>query len=132
MLALGDGVRIVCVVAWLTFWPVTDELLVRKSASPLYLAVMEWLPRVRPDVGRLALPAVRAMVPSVVVPSRKVTEPVGTPAPGAVAVTAAVNVTVWPYALGFADELRVVVDFAWLTFWLSSAEVLVTKLSSPL
>ena len=85
MLAAGVGVTIVCVVAWLTFWPVTAELLAWKSVSPLYFAVMEWLPRVRTDVERVALPAVRRMVPSSVVPSRNVTEPVGMPNPGAVA-----------------------------------------------
>jgi hypothetical protein len=38
----------------------------------------------------------------------KLTVPVGTPEPGALAVTAAVNVTCWPLTDGFADEVTTV------------------------
>jgi len=44
----------------------------------------------------------------VAVPSLKVTVPAGTPLPGAVADTAAVNMTGWLNTEGFADELTVV------------------------
>lgn len=47
-------------------------------------------------------------VPSVAVPSLKVTMPVGIPLPGAEAVTTAVNVTGWLNTEGLADELTVV------------------------
>ena len=51
----------------------------------------------------------RAPVPRVFGPSLKVTVPVATPPPGALAVTAAVNVTGWLYTEGFAEELTAVV-----------------------
>lgn len=50
-----------------------------------------------------------ATVPSDVAPSRKVTEPVGEPAPGATAATVAVTVTVWPNEIGSADRATAVV-----------------------
>ena len=46
-------------------------------------------------------------MPSVVVPSLNVTVPVGVPAPGALTVTVAVNVTDWPKTDGLADEVSV-------------------------
>jgi hypothetical protein len=50
-------------------------------------------------------------VPTVVVPSLKVTVPPGVPAPGATTLTVAVNVTDWPKTEGLADDATpVVVD----------------------
>jgi hypothetical protein len=66
-----------------------------------------------------------------IVPLKKVTMPVGTPAPGAVAVTAAVKVTGWPVDDGLADEVMVVVVAALLTVWVNAALVLPVKLASP-
>src|SRR5436305_157792 len=63
------------------------EVLAVKVATPLLLSVP---------------------VPSVVVPSRKVTVPVGVPLPD-VAATVAVNVTGWPNTDGLADEVKVTV-----------------------
>jgi hypothetical protein len=60
----------------------------------------------------VAWPAETAPVPSVVVPSRKVTVPDGVPAPGAVTVIVAVNVTLWPKTDGFCDDASVVVVLA--------------------
>jgi hypothetical protein len=54
-------------------------------------------------------------LPITVVPSRKLTEPVGLPAPGAVAVTVAVNVTLCPKVDGFKEEARAVLVLALLT-----------------
>src|SRR5947208_1899676 len=54
-------------------------------------------------------------VPSVVLPSLKVTEPVGEPAPGAINVTVAVKVTDWPETDGLAELLTDVVVLALLT-----------------
>jgi hypothetical protein len=51
----------------------------------------------------------------VTVPSRKVTVPLGVPAPGATTETVAVNVTDCPKTDGFAPEATVVVVFALLT-----------------
>ena len=70
-------------------------------------------------------------VPRTVVPSRKVTVPVGTPDPGAFAVTVAVKVTLWPEIDGLADETIVVVVLAWPTVCVKAAEVLTVKLASP-
>jgi hypothetical protein len=67
------------------------EVLALKLESPPYAAVMECGPTVSIEIVKVAIPLFRAPVPSVVVPSRKVTEPVGVPLlPG---VTVAVNVT---------------------------------------
>jgi hypothetical protein len=61
----------------------------------------------------------------------KVTWPVGTPEPGGAAATVAVNVTDWPGAAGFADEVSVVVDPLLWTNW-TSDELPPLKLASPL
>jgi hypothetical protein len=68
------------------------EVLALKLESPSYAAVMECAPTVSIDVVKVAMPPpFRVPVPSAVVPSRKVTEPVGLPLlPD---VTVAVNVT---------------------------------------
>ncbi|MDE3229382.1 MAG: hypothetical protein KGO05_05845 [Chloroflexota bacterium] len=58
------------------------------------------------------------------------TVPVGVPAPGAVTLTVAVKVTVWPNDEGLAEEVRAVVVLAWLTVWVS-VPALPVKLASP-
>jgi hypothetical protein len=84
--------------------------------SPLYVAVIVWLATVSALVVKVALPEVMATVAAkVTVPSLKVTVPVGVPAPGAVAATVAVNVTVWPKTDGLTVELTVVLLDALLT-----------------
>jgi hypothetical protein len=68
------------------------ELLAVKLESPLYAAVMECVPTVSIEIVKVAvLPAFSVPVPSVVLPSRKLTLPVGVPLPAEV--TVAVNVT---------------------------------------
>jgi hypothetical protein len=47
----------------------------------------------------VATPLVSVPVPSVVLPSMKVTVPLGVPTPAPLAVTVAVRLTVWPYTL---------------------------------
>jgi hypothetical protein len=71
-------------------------------------------------------------VPSGVVPSWKVTVPVGVPAPGALAVTVAVNVTAWPNTEGLAEAVTIVLVPSALTVWVSVADVLALKLPLPL
>jgi len=71
-------------------------------------------------------------VPKVVVPSLKVTLPVGIPAPGATAVTVAVNVTSWPEGEGLVDDIRMVLVDAWLTVWVAVDELLEANVLSPL
>ena len=61
------------------------------------------------------------------------TVPVGVPAPGATAVTVALNVTAWPNTEGLAEELTAVELLAWLTVWPPArVPLLVLKLLSPL
>lgn len=68
------------------------ETLPAKFALPLYLAVIKCAPTVSTDVVKVATPLVFSVpVPSVVVPSRKVTVPVGVPE--LLDMIAAVNVT---------------------------------------
>jgi hypothetical protein len=61
---------------------------------------MEWLPIASVEVENVALPADNMPVPSVVLPSMKVTMPVGVPPP---LDTVAVNVTDWPTTLVLGD-----------------------------
>ena len=65
-------------------------------------------------------------------PSWKSTVPVLVPEAGAVAVTVAVYVTVCPDTDGFADEASAVVVLPLFTVWVSGADVLERKLTSPL
>jgi len=62
-------------------------------------------------VLKIAIPlALTGTCPITVVPSTKVTWPVGVPEPGGSAATVAVKETWWPGADGFAEEVSVVVD----------------------
>jgi hypothetical protein len=68
-------------------------------------------------------------VPRLVLPSKNVTVPVGTPpAPE----TVAVKVTAWSNADGLADEARVVVVAPRFTVCASAPDVLDAKFESPL
>ena len=92
---------------------------------------MVWLPTRRPHAGvKSTAPFARIWVPRVVVPSRKVTAPVGVPAAGLTAETAALNVTGSPRAAGFGDELSVTVAAA-RTTCARVAEVAAAKLLFP-
>jgi hypothetical protein len=103
-----------------------------KFASALYTALIGREPTGNADVVNVAIPdAFTAPVPIVVVPSLKVTVPVGVPAPGALTVTVAVNVTDWFKRDGLTDELSAVVVFALLTTWDSPTDTLPLKFASP-
>ena len=54
-------------------------------------------------------------LPMLVAPSRKLTVPVGVPAPGVATTTVAVKVTDCPNTDGLVDDVSVVVVFALLT-----------------
>jgi hypothetical protein len=82
-------------------------------------------------VEKVATPPVSVPVPITVAPSRKLTVPVGVPAPGLTAATVAVSVTDCPKTDGLVLEMRLVVVLALLTTWLTAALVLVRKLVSP-
>ena len=77
--------------------------------------MIEWLATDRLLVENVATPPLKVPVPIVAAPSLNVTVPVGVPAPGAVAVTVAVNVTDWPKTDGFAELPRAVEVLALLT-----------------
>ena len=112
---------------------IAAEVLLAKVALPEYLTVMECAPTVSVDVVKVATaPLFSVPLPSVVVPSKKVTVPVGVPE--ALDVIVAVKVTEAPLeteaaeltntavvALGAAD---VMVSF-------SAAEVLAAKVALP-
>jgi hypothetical protein len=68
---------------------------------------------VRVDAEMAAVPFDTAAVPIAVVPSMKVTVPVGVPVAGATGNTVAVNVIVCATAAGFCDDVRVT-DATWL------------------
>ncbi len=99
-LPTADGfaleVSVAEVAAGFTICARVEEVLARKLESPLYFAEMECEPaRSEVDaVVRVATPPDSVALPSEVLPSKKVTVPVGVP-PNAGA-TAAVNVTDWP------------------------------------
>ena len=110
----------------------TAELLVIKLPSPLYVAVMLWLPFLSDEVVKTAWRLLLSVaVPRMVLPSLKVTVPVGVPEPGALALTVAVKVTACPSADGLSEEVRVVAVASLLTDSLVLPE-LVVKLLSPL
>ncbi len=104
-------------------------------ASPPYAALIEWVPATRLVVEYVALPVLsRVPVPSCVVPSEKVTEPVGTPLPDA-GVTAAAKVRLVPTAALVAEAVNVVVvatvTGAAFTVTVTAAEVLAANVESP-
>ena len=79
-------------------------MLPKKFPSPLYVAVIECAATANEEAVNVADPEeLSESVPSVVVPSRKVTVPVGTPEPEE-GLTVAVNVTACPKTEGLADE----------------------------
>src|SRR5690349_10404224 len=70
----------------------------------------------RVEVVQVARPLPSSVpLPSVAEPSLKVTVPAGTPLPGAVTATAAVNVTCWLYTEGLEEELTAVLVAARFT-----------------
>jgi hypothetical protein len=66
-------------------------------------------------MGKLALPLLKVAVPRLFALSRKVTRPVGVPAPGATAVTVAVRMRGWPKTAELADAETVVSELACFT-----------------
>src|SRR5882724_9748699 len=89
---------------------------------------MTWPPAAAKLVVNVALPpAPTATVPRTVLPSLKVTVPVGVVAPGATAATVAVKVTAWPVTAGLTDDRRATVVAAGLTVTATAAEALSAK-----
>jgi hypothetical protein len=113
---LADDVTEVDVDACFTVWVNADEVLGVKLESPLYTAVTEWLATDKTEVMNVAWSLLlRVPVPSMVVPSLKVTVPVGVPAPGDTALTLAVKVSDCPKTDELPDDFIVIALEAWLT-----------------
>src|SRR5438132_11068028 len=87
---------------------------------------MAWLPGLSEEIENDPVPLASAFCARTVLPSRRVTIPVGVPP---VPVTVAVIVTVCPNGAGFGDAVTLVVDAAAWTFWTSRALPLVWVLS---
>jgi hypothetical protein len=94
--------------------------------------VKVWFPVDSDEVLKVALPAPFTVpVPRTVEPSRKVTVPVGTPAPGATAPTFAASITGCPKIAGLGDADTVVAVPAWFTTCDKGVDALGAKLLSP-
>lgn len=128
----AEATSAVVVLAGLTISSVPLDVLGANPVAPEYTAVMAWVPPARVAVEMLATPELsRPELPSVWVPSMKVTDPVGTLLPAAAAVTVAVKVTLWPNAMGFAEATTATVVPP--TSSMLGTEVLARKLAlSPL
>lgn len=92
------------------------------------MAVIVWLPGLKLEVLKEALPLLRGIWASAVDPSWNVTMPVGGGDPP---LTAAVNETDCPMAEGLGAEVNVVVVAKAWTFWRSTAFP-AGKFASPL
>jgi hypothetical protein len=68
-----------------------------------------------------------ALLPSIV----NCTMPVGVPLPGAVTVTVALKVTLWPDTDGLTEPLTAVLVAALFTIWVRGVVVLLEKVVSP-
>jgi len=88
--------------------------------------VIECDPAASVEMLNVAFPLLMVPVPSVVLPSLKVTVPVA-----AEGETVAVKVTEEPNVDGFADEASVTEVLALFTVWVRVEEVLVLSFASP-
>jgi hypothetical protein len=123
---VGEAVTVVLVAALFTDC-CSVPLLPWKVLSPVYEAVIVWLPVLSVDVVKLAvrMPPVVLSIPwpRLVPLSEKITTPVGVPAP--FGVTVAVKVTAWPDTDGLPDVVTIVLLVlpALLTDWMSVPEL---------
>jgi hypothetical protein len=88
---------------------------------------MECAPTANVETASDADPLPIVAAPNAVVPSRNCTVPA--PVAGD---TVAVKLTDWPAVDGFEDAVKVIVDVALFTVWVSTAEVLAAVFASPL
>jgi hypothetical protein len=128
----GVEVSVAVVEAWFTVWVSTGEVEPVKPASPLYTAVSACDPTLNDDVVNDAAPPASVEVPRGVAPSKKLTVPVGVPAPGVTTAIVAVRVLACPKTDGSGLEVKVAVAEAWFTVWVSTRDVELVKLVSPL
>src|SRR5580704_1052685 len=93
---------------------------------------MELLPKGTLLVVSVALPELLSVPgPSGTLPAKNITVPVGVPLPGALAVTVAVKVMLWPKTTVAADDLTVTVVGSSFTFWANGVDVVERKLLFP-
>src|SRR5207302_446679 len=102
---LAEAVTVALLLAWLTTCGSVADVLRAELVSPPKTAVIVWLPTDRVEIVNVATPVKFSVpVPSVVLPSRKETVPVGVTGP----TTEAVKVTAWPKADGLSEDSRIV------------------------
>jgi len=99
-----------------TCWTTEPDDVRDVESLGVYVAVTVWLPRLKLLFENEACPALRVRVARTVVPSRKVTVPVGVPK---LEVTVAVKVTDWLKVDGLRELLTLVVVERPLTVWVS-------------
>jgi hypothetical protein len=106
------------------------EVLGENLVSPEYVAVMERVPAASEEVVNVAMPPARDPVPSVELPSLKVTT---SPSGGApeLELTVAVKVTVCPTVVGFEEDVVAVLVAILFTTCFNTGEVLEVKCASP-
>ncbi len=115
-------VRVVVVLvlpAVFTVCVMAGDVLPLQLLSPPYVAVIGWLPTMRVEVDKVALPPLNVPLPSVVAPSKNVTVPVAVDGE-----TVAVKVTICPEVDGLRPDVVVVVVAALFTVCERAAEVL--------
>src|SRR5437879_2083160 len=114
---LSDELTVAALLAGLTVWMRSEVVpLPLKLASPVYAALIVWLPAVANALVRMACPEALTVTLVGVPPSMvNATVPVRVPAPGATGLTVAVKPTGWPATDGLAEDASVVVVSALLT-----------------
>jgi hypothetical protein len=113
---LGGESEVMAGTPTTTDWAIEFDVLETKFESPPYCAVIECEPAPSDDVSSTATPLeFRVLAPSELAPSKNVAVPVGVPAPGALTVILAVNVTAWPTDDELAEDARPVAVEALLT-----------------
>jgi hypothetical protein len=132
--ALAEELTTRLVAALVTVWVRAAAVLPEKLVSPLYEAVTVWVAAARAVLKEavvtppalLTLTGLPALLPS----TMNCTVPLGAPAPGAVTLTVAVKLMLWPDTEGLTEELTTVLVAARLTVWVREP-VLVEKPESP-
>lgn len=113
-----------------TIWLKTADMLAAKFESPAYAAVIECIPAKSVEVVNAATaPLFSVPAPSVIVPSRKVTVPVGVPE--VLDVIVAVKVTGAPLEAEGAELSNAAVVATAVIVSMIAAEVLLAKLALP-
>jgi len=130
---LADELTAVVVPSWFTVCVKSGDVLPLKLPSPLYTVVMMCGPIASDAIAPLvALPPLKLTgLPKSVPSILNCTVPLGVPAPGTLALTVAVNVTLCPNTDGLADEVTLVLVSALSTTCVSAPDVLPLKLPSP-